>query len=407
MSEKRGKKRKPVLERAKEAPRYEFTDLVENNQELKRYATGSSNRGVRLDLSSREATYALTRAILRDHFDLCLTLPPGQLVPTVPNRVQYLTWAAELLPNGLREEPTVLDLGTGPSCIYALLGTRLYPKWFFIATDTDPIAIDWARRNVEANDLRKIKVLHTLSEGKLLPPEVVAAQPSLTVCNPPFHSELPDTTAPAGSQNQLVTQGGEYSFLCRLAEESTQTVSVDWFTSLVGRKVDLPRIVAYLRSPRIRAPYVRTVELSQGGRTTRWAVAWSFGQEESIVTLIDDHGSKWRLIFSVRPGRQFANQLCANDIAATFSSVLHDLQWRKEYELAKGDNCDAALRGPKESSLSQTAIQLHVTEGAASGEFRVYLKVKDRGELMTSEFADLGNKVTQAVLDLLNHTGEC
>lgn len=396
------KKRKPSLQRAPAAPRYEFTTLLHNNADLRRYATASTNGQLKLDLSSREATYALTRAILCDHFSLRFTLPQGQLVPTVPNRVQYLTWATELLGLQAREvQRVVVDIGTGPSCIYALLGTRLFPEWSFVATDTDPVAIESARRNVEDNDLGKVTVLLTLSEGKLLPSEIASLKPSLTVCNPPFHAELPDTAAPAGSQSQLVTEGGEYAFVCRLADESTQLPSIEWFTSLVGRKVDLPRIVAYLRSSRVRALYVKTVELSQGGRTTRWAVAWSFGQERSQVSFVDDHGSKWRHVLSVRPGRKFANQLSVDDIAATFSSVFNELKWVEDDEL-NGEQSSIVFRGPEESPLSETVLHMHVTEGTASNDFLVHLKVRDRGEMPIAEFNDLGSKLVKAVSDVLN-----
>ncbi|CDF34799.1 unnamed protein product [Chondrus crispus] len=354
MAEKRPRKRrKTALPRAQEAPRYEFGALVRNNEGLREYATESAGGQVGLDLSSRAATLALTRAILRDHFNLTLALPEGQLVPTVPNRVQYLTWAAELLSGDAPQRRcVVVDVGTGPSCIYAMLGARLFPNWEFVATDTDEVAIETARRNAEENKL--------------------------------------------GSRSQLVTTGGEFAFLCRLANESIHAPSVEWFTSLVGRKVDLPKIVAFLRSSRIRAPYVKTVELSQGGRTTRWAVAWSFGQERSVIRFVDEQSSKWRCVFSVQPGRRYANQLCVNDVEGVFEAVFVELQW------AKRKQADVQFHGPQDCVFADTSLQLKVSKTDVSNCFLMYIKVADRGSAGVGDFKTLCGALQDMASHILN-----
>ena len=46
-----------------------------------------------------------------------------------------------------------------------------------------------------------------------------------------------------------------------------------WYTSLVGRKSSLQPLLKQLRQSRV--PDVRTTELAQG-RTSRWALTWSF-----------------------------------------------------------------------------------------------------------------------------------
>ena len=398
MAEKRPRKRrKTALPRAQEAPRYEFGALVRNNEELREYATESAAGLVRLDLSSRAATLALTRAILRDHFNLTLALPEAQLVPTVPNRVQYLTWAAALLSGDAPQRRcVVVDVGTGPSCIYAMLGARLFPNWEFVATDTDQVAIEAARRNVEDNHLSKVKVFSTARADKLLPSQVVSLKPTLIVCNPPFHAELPETASPAGSRSQLVTTGGELAFLCCLANESIHAPSVEWFTSLVGRKVDLPKIVAFLCSSRIRAPYVKTVELSQGGRTARWAVAWSFGQERSVIRLVDEQSSKWRFVFSVQPGRRYANQLCVNDVEGVFEAVLVELQWSKR------KHADVQFHGPQDCVFTDTALQLRVTKTEVSNCFLMYIKVADRGSAGVGDFKTLCCALQDMASHILN-----
>jgi 23S rRNA (adenine1618-N6)-methyltransferase len=39
----------------------------------------------------------------------------------------------------------VLDIGTGASCIYPILGQTVY-QWHFVASDIDPISINTAKK---------------------------------------------------------------------------------------------------------------------------------------------------------------------------------------------------------------------------------------------------------------------
>ncbi len=47
---------------------------------------------------------------------------------------------------------TIVSLGTGASCIYPLLGTRLN-RWSFLATDIDKDSLAVAKENVARNGL--------------------------------------------------------------------------------------------------------------------------------------------------------------------------------------------------------------------------------------------------------------
>lgn len=57
--------------------------------------------------------------------------------PKVPNRHNYILWLKELMDTTSYSEPgrkrTGIDIGTGASCIYPLLGATQRP-WYFIAT---------------------------------------------------------------------------------------------------------------------------------------------------------------------------------------------------------------------------------------------------------------------------------
>lgn len=60
--------------------------------------------------------------------------PIGNLCPRVPSRLNYILWLALQI-----DEPVnkVLDIGTGATLVYPLIGWALY-KWKFIATEICP-----------------------------------------------------------------------------------------------------------------------------------------------------------------------------------------------------------------------------------------------------------------------------
>ena len=86
-----------------------------------------------------------------------------RLVPTIPLRLNYILWLEDLLGAGptdsahlLGAGPTDwvhgLDVGTGASCVYPLIGARKN-KWKFTATEADDMNYEFAKRNVERNQL--------------------------------------------------------------------------------------------------------------------------------------------------------------------------------------------------------------------------------------------------------------
>jgi 23S rRNA (adenine1618-N6)-methyltransferase len=78
------------------------------------------------------------------------------LCPAIPGRVDYIHYLKDLLdcyPKTLIKLPkdiNVLDIGSGASCIYPLLGQKEY-RWRFITSDIDPISISCANNIIAAN----------------------------------------------------------------------------------------------------------------------------------------------------------------------------------------------------------------------------------------------------------------
>lgn len=374
----------------------------------------------------------------------------------MPNRVQYLTWAlslpsfpgsdsdsdsehshdSELKPENETSPSvrrnTVLDIGTGPSAIYGLLAVRTFPNCRVVATDADPVAVDCASENIRLNGLDDvIRVCHTPSDsdGKphFFPAVVREMDPTVVVCNPPFHASPIEDSPPgapidadgcavvddsfAGTAEQLMTLGGEASFIIALADQSTQMPTVRWFTSLVGRKRDVARIVWHLRN-RLNAYSVQSVTLSPGGRTVRWAVAWSFGASRARASV--RFPSAWRAELLVTPGRRFAAQLTDEDVASVAELAFLQQGWQEcrhsppspppshHHQRQAACRSLVALNPDDPHSRTPAHAVLHVVRDPARAVFVVHVKTESKGYLTIDCFQETLNRVLVNVTETLN-----
>lgn len=132
-----------------------------------------------LDFSNPESVQQLTKSLLKRDFGLNISLPPDRLCPPVPNRLNYILWIQSILDTtndsykdvyDPEREVLGLDIGTGASCIYPLLGCSQRPNWRFAGTDIDEKSLQFAGQNVQANELQnRIKLLQTRATDPLLP----------------------------------------------------------------------------------------------------------------------------------------------------------------------------------------------------------------------------------------------
>lgn len=108
---------------------------------------------VTIDFKDSSALRALTCSLLKKDFDLTVVIPPNKMIPTIPLRLNYVLWIEDLLTAfGMSENIIGIDVGTGASCVYALLGAK-QNGWSMIATDTDKENVVHARQNVSRNAL--------------------------------------------------------------------------------------------------------------------------------------------------------------------------------------------------------------------------------------------------------------
>ncbi len=292
---------------------YDFTALALVSPQLSSFIITNKYQNLTIDFSSLDAVKALNLALLKQHYQIThWDIPQGYLCPPIPGRIDYLHYLADLLkatnnnkiPN--KEQITVVDIGTGASCIYPLLGHQQY-KWHFLATDIDPVSIEYANQNIQANDLTNEAITCLLQDkadvifkGILQ----VDKKYDLTMCNPPFHRSKTEATRGSqrkwqnlnkntvtnnndvqevnlnfGGQNaELWCAGGELAFIRKIINESRfYQQQVLWFTCLVSKKDNLSAIKQSLKKAKVAEFTV--INMAQGQKTSRF-IAWSYLNKE-------------------------------------------------------------------------------------------------------------------------------
>ena len=191
-----------------------------------------------LDWKAPGAVVALTQSLLHRDFGLAWELPPGRLCPGITCRANYIHWVEDLLAlrsGGARgaAAPRGVDIGTGGSCIFPLMGHAMH-GWTFVATDIDPVALEAAQRNVNRNGLQLAVSLRLVRREDCVLRDVVEQSDSafdFCMCNPPFFASITAVDPnPFGScqgvATELVTAGGEVAFVGRMIEESVSVARV-------------------------------------------------------------------------------------------------------------------------------------------------------------------------------------
>jgi len=253
-----------------------------------------------IDFADARAVRLLNQALLAVDYGIRdWDLPDGYLCPPIPGRADYLHHAADLLGGRRGPEVRVLDIGTGASGVYPLIGHREY-GWSFVATDTDAGALANLARILQANPplAGAIELRRQADPGRIF---AGVAGPGerfdLCVCNPPFHASLAEARegsrrkwrnlgrtprggagAPVlnfgGQGAELWCPGGEAGFIARMAAESRERPGLcGWFSALVSRSENLPAVRAALRQA--GAGEVRVVAMGQGQKESRF-VAWRY-----------------------------------------------------------------------------------------------------------------------------------
>ncbi|KAL5254074.1 hypothetical protein ACHWQZ_G013737 [Mnemiopsis leidyi] len=280
----------------------DFKKLGELYPDLQKHLIQARKDYFTLNFKDPESLKILTCSLASQYFDLTLELPSNRLIPTLPLRLNYLLWIEDLLSYHTTSNEVVgIDIGTGASAVYALLGYQKF-GWKFLATETDTMCYESALNNVIINSFQdEIVIKLVKKEGGKLQGNLGSDRYTFCMCNPPFFEDTDNMTGISRSPHraapksvctatpvEVITTGGEEQFVGEMVRESIKLgTQVLWYTSMLGRKTSLDHILGMLSECGVKR--VAVTEFKQGN-TTRWGVAWS--HEPSIPPLLSPNSKK-------------------------------------------------------------------------------------------------------------------
>ncbi len=286
---------------------YNFPNLCKVHPLLKEFVFENKYQTTTIDFSNPKAVKALNTALLFLHYNISYwNFSDDNLCPPIPGRVDYIHHLADLLKSSsMVKNARVLDIGTGASCIYPLLGNAEY-NWQFVGTDIDKKALENAQHIIDKNKLtKKISLRYQPDRSHILKGILsLTDRFEAVVCNPPFHDS--DEAAQAatksklkglgkettfvrnfgGKQNELWYKGGEKAFISTYVYESSLfKKQCCWFSTLVSKKENVRPIKVSLK--KLKATEIKTIPMHQGNKISR-IVAWTFLTHEEQKDCMDD-----------------------------------------------------------------------------------------------------------------------
>jgi 23S rRNA (adenine1618-N6)-methyltransferase len=277
---------------------YDFVRLVAHLPELEAFTTLNPVGQTTIDFQDPMAVRMLNRALLKVFYKIDFwDIPANYLCPPIPGRVDYIHYLADLLAGDNNQEiprgrnVKALDIGTGASLVYPLVGQSEY-GWNFTGVDIDPAAIKSAQQICEFNKLkttlRRQDIPKNIFRGVIGTRDIF----HITMCNPPFHASMEQANKGTqrkwcnlgkghseklnfGGQNaELWCPGGEIKFIAKMIEQSIEFADQClWFTSMVSKKDNLQPLHKILGKAKV-ADY-KVVEMAQGQKTSRF-IAWTY-----------------------------------------------------------------------------------------------------------------------------------
>ena len=101
--------------------RVDFASLSASHPPLKDHLIWKNKDYATLDFKNREVQRELTRALLHRDFNLEVHLPKDKLIPTVPQKLNYIHWIEDLLAvnndNVIPKGDNVRGIDTGRGCL--------------------------------------------------------------------------------------------------------------------------------------------------------------------------------------------------------------------------------------------------------------------------------------------------
>ena len=275
---------------------YNFQELILKVPELKQFIIKNRDGADTVQFADPKAVYLLNKALLLHFYDLNFwDIPNQNLVPPIPGRADYIHYLADLLKVSDSNTTTVLDIGTGASLVYPLIGNAVY-NWNFVATDIEPKSIKIAQEIIDKNQHLASKItLRLQSDKKQILSGIITKDDyfDAVMCNPPFFKSKREAQAQtlrklkgldkrktpklinnfSGESNELWCNGGELSFVLNYVKESTLfKTQVSWFTTLISNEDHLKLLQTELKKS---VKEIKVIDMAQGNKKSR-ILAWRF-----------------------------------------------------------------------------------------------------------------------------------
>lgn len=274
---------------------YNFQELTLKVPELKQFIVKNREGADTVQFADPKAVYLLNKALLLHFYHLNFwDIPNQNLVPPIPGRADYIHYLADLL-NVNTDKTTVLDIGTGASLVYPLIGSSVY-NWNFVATDIEQKSMEIAQEIINKNIHLSSKItLRLQSDKKQILLGIIGKDDYFdgVMCNPPFFKSKKEAETQtlrklkgldkrktpklinnfSGESNELWCNGGELSFVLNYIKESILfKTQVGWFTSLISNEDNLKPLQTELKKS---AKEIKVVKMAQGNKKSR-ILAWRF-----------------------------------------------------------------------------------------------------------------------------------
>lgn len=274
---------------------YDLDALIEFYPDLAPFVFINAHGIKTIDFANPKGVKALNTALLFKYYTINFwEFPDSNLCPPIPGRVDYIHHLFDLLQKeNIKGDISILDIGTGASCIYPILGYAEY-NWRFVGTDIDKTSLKTAQNIIAKNGLEHAVELRFQNDALQILKGVVNENDSFSIamCNPPFYKSEADALESnakklkglnkentsvrnfSGTHNELWYTGGEKAFLHNyLYESSLFKNQCQWFTSLVSKKDLVKGMQTSLK--KLGAKQVKVINMGQGNKLSR-IVAWTF-----------------------------------------------------------------------------------------------------------------------------------
>lgn len=278
---------------------YNIEQLAKNTPDLRKYIIQVDHDHLSIDFTQPEAVFHLNKALLKTTYGIKgWRVLPKSLVPTVPGRLNYIHYLADLLGGKTGRGVHILDIGTGSSIIYPILGVKEY-GWLFTGSETHVPSLMNGNAILKDNpELAKSIRLRQQNNPKNILKDIILPKEyyDAIICNPPFFKSQEDHEAQVSRKNknlrisqdansnyqglstELWTDGGEKKFITQLIYDSfTFKDQIGYCTTLVSNKENIKPLRAILEYHKVED--IQMINMSQGNKINR-ILAWKLSDKK-------------------------------------------------------------------------------------------------------------------------------